>query len=266
LYRSNSQFSWRLCDATIGGHIGKGFHEYDKQLPIPVTTALLDMHDNVATLRSASESSEEATQPALARFLLRGLTEDAQSDRVIRTPQARYWSRDYAAYTSSEPMRFSVVGAWLKTPGNLRVADPTTVRLPANDKLPNVTHVVHVVRFQSRAYADLGNSDGQLSGKVFLSHDQTVRYLFFEDRDGRAVLSGVESLRAEINIFGIRSRYFDVSGMDAPLIEYYLQIPEEFGGSRQPGYCLNWNYVREQPTVRYYYQQQNRIIPPPIQQ
>ena len=52
--------------------------------------------------------------------------------------------------------------------------------------------------------------------------------------------------------------------MDAPLFEYFLQIPEAFGGKKEPGYGSNWNYVRELPIIRYYYAQQNLTVLPPL--
>lgn len=266
LYRSNSQFTWRLCDATSGGHIGKGFHEFDKQLPIPVTAALLSLYDKVAELRSAGDGDSKQSQAALAHLLFRGLTEDAQSGvrsgRVIRTSAGKYWSKEYAAYVASEPLSFSEVGGWLQTASSLRVADVEKISLPPAEKLPDVTHVLHAFQFESPAYAKLNEGKGMLNGKVFLSRDGTMRYLFFEDLHGRAVLSSVESLSPQINIFGLRNRYPDVAGMDAPLIEYNQQIPKQLGGSRKPGVRLNWNYVREQPIVKYYYRQQNRAVPP----
>ena len=263
LYRSNSQFSWRVCDATSGRHIGKGFHEFDKQLPIPVTVALLKMHDQEATLNAGED--EQLSQSELSQQLLRGLTEDGiaglKSGRVIRTPQRKYFSREYAAHIASEPMTFSRVEGWLKTAGDLRVADLDHVALPPKDELPNLSIPIAEFRFTSPAYAELNDGDGELIGKVFLSHDKRIRYLFFEDSDGRVVMSGAEALTAEINVFGLRSRYLETAGMDAPLMEYRMQIPEQFGGKKESGVASNWPYVRRQPIIQYYYRTLGRQPP-----
>jgi hypothetical protein len=50
LYRNSSQCCWRMIDAMTPAHIGKGFHEFDKQVPIDVTIALLRSATNVAKL------------------------------------------------------------------------------------------------------------------------------------------------------------------------------------------------------------------------
>jgi len=266
LYRSNSQFGWRLCDATTSSHIGKGFHEFDKEMPIPVSVALLKLGNQPATLRSASDD-ELASQPELATYLLRGLTEDGQLPvhfgRIVRISDGKYCTQEYAAQMAFEPMRFSHVDAWLETPSRVRVADVGKVTLPPENTLPSIEKPVDTFEFRSLAYAALNNGNGQLSGKVYLSRDEAVRYLFFEDSQNRAVLSVVESLRAQINVCGLRSRYLDVAGMVAPLIEYGVQIPERFGGrAGDGGYRLNWKFVREQPIIKYYYHQQGRAVPP----
>jgi hypothetical protein len=158
-------------------------------------------------------------------------------------------------------MRFSEVEGWLKTPSELHVADLDQVTLPAERQLPDLARVVHEFRFDSHAYAALNEGNGQLVGKVFLSHDNTVRYLFFEDMENRVVMSSAESTLPEINQFGLRSRYLAVDGMDAPLIEYRMQIPERFGGERRDGYCSNWPYVQEQPIIKLYLRQRQPEVP-----
>ena len=64
-----------MCDATDGGHLGKGFHEFDKQVPIPVTVALLKMYDEPQTVQSFDNDASRS-QSDLAKFLLQGLTID----------------------------------------------------------------------------------------------------------------------------------------------------------------------------------------------
>ncbi len=132
------------------------------------------------------------------------------------------------------------------------------------DQLPKVQQEIVSFAFTSDSYAQVNGGQGELVGRVFESHDGTMRYLFFEDADGRAALSTVESRLPEINAMGLRSRYVDTRGMDAPLIEYFLQIPATFGGKKDAGYASNWNYVRELPIIRYYYEEQNRTVPPPV--
>ena len=101
-----------------------------------------------------------------------------------------------------------------------------------------------------------------MKGLVYLSHDESVRYLFFENEAGLTMLAAAEVTQAPISELGLRSRYLDVAGMDAPLIEYGDQIPEAYGGVRAGGYQSNWDYVRELPIIKLYYEAQGRPVPP----
>ncbi|MCA9144973.1 MAG: hypothetical protein KDB05_19395 [Planctomycetales bacterium] len=260
LYRSNSQFSWRMCDATDGGHLGKGFHEFDKQVPIPVTVALLKMYDEPQTVQSFDNDASRS-QSDLAKVLLQGLTIDRRSQQCISQADGHYYSREYAALIPSQPMVFSLVGKRLTTASSGLVADPREVKLPAREHLPNLQKEVDSFRFTSVAYAEVNAGQGELTGRVFDSFDGKLRYLFFEDRKGRAALSTVEHLLPEVNALGLRSRYVDTQGMDAPLLEYFLQIPAAFGGKKEPGYTSNWRYVRQLPIIQYYYSGQGRMVP-----
>ncbi len=260
LYRSNSQFTWRMCDATDGGHIGKGFHEFDKQMPISVTVALLKLHNEPQILK-APTGIESRSPSALAKLILQGLTVDRRSEQCISEADGSYYTREYASFIPSQPMAFSRIRNWLTTTRGARIADPAAVDLPPREKLPNLQMPVLSFGFFSPAYAAENDGDGDLVGRVFRSSDETTRYLFFEDSRGRAVLSAVESVLPEVNAMGLRGRYLDTRGMDAPLIEYFQQIPEEFGGSKEPGYRSNWKYVRELPIIKYYYAGQNREVP-----
>ncbi len=258
LYRSNSQFTWRMCDATDGGHIGKGFHEFDKQVPIPVSATLLASHDDLQTLQQVDGLD---SQPALSKHLLHGLTLDRRSSQCISQNDGYYFTREYVTFMPSLPMPFSNVTNWLATATPLRVADPSATTLPICKQLPEIRQPITSFAFSSPAYARVNGGSGKLTGRVFLSFDNKVRYLFFEDDAGRVSLSVIESLSPEINALGLRGRYFDSRGMDSPLIEYYLQIPEQYGGSKAAGYRSNWNYVRELPIIQYYYAERGKEVP-----
>jgi hypothetical protein len=258
LYRSNSQFSWRMCDATDGGHIGKGFHEFDKQVPIPVSVALLKLHNQPQELNSLEGL---VSQSELANMLLRGLTLNRKSSQCISQTDGHYYTREYAAFMPSQPMPFTRITQWLTTPAAGRVADPQATQLPPRQQLPDLNKPIAVFAFASSAYSVVNAGDSELTGRVFMSFDGKYRYLFFEDGTGRAALSTVETLHPEINALGLRGRYLDTTGMDSPLMEYYLQIPAEYGGLKQAGYRSNWNYLRELPIIKYYYAEQHREVP-----
>lgn len=256
-YRSNSQFSWRACDATGNGHLGKGFHEFDKELPIALSVAL-------HTAGAAAPSSRLAgAHPSAdeARALLRGLTESqsaAGPGKVVLARDGRYWSRDYAAYVASEPIPWSAVSATLPSPSGLPQADPDATRLPAQDELPDLRHPLYRFTFDNEAYAPFAGGNAKVTGEVYPSFDGRLQYLFFSDASGRAFLSSVELPGAPLTPYGVRANYLDVRGMNAPLMDYSFQIPTRFGGSARADYADNWAYVQRQPIVAYFLRERAR--------
>ncbi|MGB7323278.1 MAG: hypothetical protein WBD31_00295 [Rubripirellula sp.] len=270
LYRSNSQCSWRNCDATTSNHIGKGFHEYDKQVPIDVTVALLRSGPDVVTLKPWFESSEtNLTQELLAHKLLRLLTVDRdkgiQSGEVLNFAGS-YVTREYASSVPCTPVPFSTVRGRLDTAAGGSIADPVQTDLPDLNKLPNIENEVASVEFTIPSYARFVGGNGQLTGRVYLSNDETVKYFFVEDHEHRTMLSGVELLTAPVSLLGVRTRYLDTFGMDTPLMEYGAQIPERFGGRKKYRYQSAWPLVRELPIIAYCYRQALRPLPASDQQ
>ena len=266
LYRSNSQCSWRTCDATTSNHIGKGFHEYDKQVPIDVTLALLRSASDVVKLNAWFESDETSiTQELLAHKLLRLLTVDRddgiQSGEIV-TIAGTYVTREYASSIPCTPVPFSTVRERLRTAGGGSIADPAQTDLPVSDKLPNLGNEVATVEFTIPSYAQFVGGNGQLTGRVYLSHDEMIKYFFVEDHEQRVMLSGVELLTVPVSLLGIRTRYLDTFGMDTPLMEYGVQIPEQFGGRKKYRYQSAWPLVRELPIIALYYRELQRPIPP----
>ena len=270
LYRSNSQCCWRACDATTSNHIGKGFHEYDKQVPIDVTLALLRSASDVVRLNAWFESKDASiTQELLAHKLLRLLTVDRdlgiQSGEIV-TIAGSYVTREYASSIPCTPVQFSTVRANTRTAGGGSVADPGQTDLPHSNKLPNVGNEISRVQFMIPSYAQFVGGSGQLTGRVYLSHDETIKYFFVEDHEQRVMLSGVELLTAPISLLGVRTRYLDTRGMDTPLMEYGAQIPEQFGGRKKYRYQSAWPLVRELPVIALYYRELQRPLPPSYQQ
>lgn len=252
-YRSNSQFSWRVCDATNAGHYGKGFHEFDKELPIALTVALHTAGSELLTLQSPT--SKRLPSAEVANALLRGLTESASSpmpDKVAITRDGHYWSRDYAAHVVSEPLPWSPVKGSLATAAGLKQADPDATGLPPAPELPDLQHPQYRFSYNNEEFARIAGGQAKVVGQVFMSFDHRLQYLFFSDAAGRVFLSSVELKTAPMTPYAVRANYVNVEGMNAPLMEYSSQIPLIFGGTKRPGYADNWQYVRRQPIVAYY--------------
>ena len=266
LYRSNSQCTWRLCDAITPSHIGKGFHEFDKQVPADVTIALLRLSEQVGDLKPwFKATAEQPSQKILARKLLELLAVDRDEgikNGAVLTIGSRYVTREYASLIPLLPRPFSFVLGQLQTPSGGTVADPTATKLPPVEQLPDFTRTRATVAFRIPAYARFTQTDGSLTGRVYDSHDGQFRYFYVEDSQQRIMLASVELVHAQVCSLGLRTTYPDVSGMDAPLIEYAAQIPEVYGGHRKARYQSNWNWVRRQPIVECYYRATNRPMPP----
>ena len=257
-YRSNSQFSWRVCDATANGHIGKGFHEFDKELPIALTIALHATGHELLALHAPN--LRPATSAEVTRMFLRGLTESASAaapGKVAIAQDGHYWSHDYAAYVASEPLSWSPVNANLPSASGLMQADPGATGLPPPSDLPDVRHPLYEFSYNNEAYAPFAAGQAKVTGRVFMSFNQRLQYLFFSDAAGRVFLSSVELKSAPLTPYGVRATYLDVQGMNAPLMEYSQQIPLRYGGSVTPGYADNWQYVKRQPIVMYYLRELN---------
>lgn len=264
LYRSNSQCVWRLCDATDQRHIGKGFHEFDKQVPIDVTIALLRKCDDLGRLEVWFEADGAISQFQLADRMLKLLTVDREeglrSGDVVDY-RSTYVTREYASTMPQVAVPFSIVDAHLRAANGGRVADPNATRLPPKKQRPNFEKAFKTVHFRIPSYAKHAGGDADLTGEAYLSNDKQLKYLFVIDSEGRAMLAGVEKLDAPVSVLGVRRQYVDVHGMDAPLMEYGEQIPVTFGGRRDGHYQSNWDWVRRQPIIRHFYEATGRTLP-----
>lgn len=275
VYRSNSQSCWRLCDVLEGKRYGKGYYEFDIQLPIPVIAALHRLAEKEFPIELRRKDDQTSQRPS--ELVLRGLTEDAsggrksgrlvpavlrpRSDGPGRVPLC-FVSRRYAERMPSYPERLSSIPRWLPTAGGrMNVTDPKSVALPEEDALPNVKSPEDRFELVNPMYATITKESGLLKGLVCRSRDKRFRYLFLEDQGGRAMLAAAELAEAPISELGLRCRYLDLAGLDAPLIEYGDQIPEQYGGRKGGGYQSNWPYVRELPIIKLYYREQGRSVP-----
>ncbi len=266
-YRSNSHCCWRMLDAITPDHLGKGFHEYDKNAPIDVTVAWLRSADKVAELFPWKLPQQaKASQEELAQQLLELLTIDRdqglKSGQVVKGDDY-YVTSEYASWIPMRPQPFSIVKRSIKTPTGADVPDPEQTLLPPEAQLPDFAKELASVKFLNPEYARFMRNKGEMTGRVFQSRDGKIRYYFVEDSEQRVFLSYVELADSPVCPLGVRTQYLDAHGMDAPLIDYGFQIPEAYGGSKQSRYQVNWRLVRSLPIIRYYYAAKGQPIPQP---
>ncbi len=278
VYRSNSQSCWRLCDLLDNHRYAKGYYEFDIQLPIPVTVVLHKLAELESPLELHLSTGERPYSDSLPEVILKGLTENYQDERKRGhlVPVAghangaddgqiivRFVSRRYAERMPTYPERLLTVQNWLDTAGRrLKVADPKGLTLPEARYHPDFSKIEEQFQFHNPMYAEIRGGKGLLKGTVVRSRDRRLRYLFLEAESGQAMVAAAELADAPVNEFGLRCRYLDLAGVDAPLIEYGDQIPEEYGGVKEGDYQSNWPYLRELPMVQAYYTDQGRPIPP----
>ena len=264
-YRSNSQCCWRMVDTMTPAHIGKGYHEFDKNVPIDVTIALLRSATDLGKLVPWKlPEQSQMSQESLAQKLVEMLTIDP--DAGLKTGEVlkvgnMFVTREYASWIPLMPQPFSTVNGTIKTPTGSDSADPEKTLLPADSLLPNFGAEQMSVKFKIPAYARFTRSDGELTGKVFASRDGSIRYFFVEDAQKRVFLSCVELVNSPVCNLGLRTQYLDVDGMNSPLIEYGSQIPEAYGGRKQGRYQVNWELVRKLPIIRHYYSSTGQPVP-----
>jgi hypothetical protein len=269
LYRSNSQAVWRVTDGvrSFDGHIAKGLSESDTMMPIEASAAFhrLAAGELVPVQDPATRAPAE-NGPAQAMVAMRLVTQDhfAPTDgRTFVTEGVHYYTTEYAEGRTARTL--GSADRSLATPGGAVVVPvPSTVRLPPDASLPDFSQPPsETFPIQMPALQRI-TGDGQLTGQVYLSRDGTLRYLLAEDSAGRISVIGVEPADGGLSSFGNRLEYVDDTGITAPLFEYGLQIPAEYGGSRSSAYQLNWNYVRELPIVQRIYSERGIAPPEPL--
>lgn len=255
-YLSNSQGSWRVMPAATKDYgallrrFGKGLGETDTQLPITLNLALLllprlqkleydwkrPLSDLVTTAYDATESYMQKVKKT---EMLAALEPDA---------------KDY----------FCNGGMFVRRPPK-----PGTIQM-LNDpkKHPDFKKLERSEKLTLPMY-------GEITAEVYASKDKTLQYLFYKTRDNRVFLSAIDAVDKVITSYGVREKFIDLKGLDAPLLEYRKQIPQEFVPEAElkeqiyecgpefqaQGYTSNWNYVRELAIIKMYYNDQGLEIP-----
>ncbi len=278
MYRSNSQTSWRLMEAKLPGLYGKGHAETDLQVPLALSGHLEKLaHADMIDLRHpdtgerASIDTEGGTSDAASRVMT-GVVETADFLSKKVGGYERHWSKEYDAAVNKEPVPFSIHDERARLSSYKArelgmaglQADPKKVRLPPKEYLPNFSREIDTYTMHSAAYARLNGGNGTLTMHVYLSNDGKSKYLFVEDSAGRVAVAAVENLGAKMTRFGVRERYYELDGTNAPLMEYEVQVPDKppYHGGPMLDYMLNWNYVREQPIIQHFYKANKREMPP----
>lgn len=262
LYRSQSQSIWRVMPAAQKnfpwklGHFGKGIMESDTQVPAALNLAL----QSILPIINIPHGNENKVGLNLARLNIHTEPFDLIKTgwNYTETYRERVTVDAIASIPVGEPLWFQKKDQLIPRPPN-----PACIQLIGAEVSPNFKNPLYTQEFNDPMY-------GKLKATIFPSHDKSIQYTFYEAEDGRAFLAAAERVKNSlINGYGIRSKALDLKGMDAPLLEYWEQIPEDYETgdapcyqSKQRQYANNWNYIHDLSIIQAYYKDQGREIPP----
>lgn len=245
-YLSNSQGGWRVAPFAEKkreaiAKMGKGVNESDTQLPLTLSLALHQL-----------PRVEQPSEQPVPKHLL-------QTVGMVEVPD------EYRAGIESEPLLPEELTPPPTFTEKKRVPftdKPEAIPLPAKELLPNFANA-------TKSQMTLPHY-GEVTATLVPSNNGSLSYLFYELPSGHAFLAAVEKVEDNpINQYGARRISPDLSHSDAPLFEYYDQIPERFrtiehfpGLENERKYESNWNYVRELKLMKMYYEQLEKEMPP----
>lgn len=257
IYQSNSQAVWRVMPMVAKGHmhhIGKGKIESGTQLPTEVNLALHAITPNKAPKKTYSFPLD-FVKTEVGGGLLGMLHGNKMA--LHESWNEKVSVESFIGLKTGAPKQFMKKGVLVPNPPN-----PKDVKAPEDQGLlPDFSKPIKETQIEVDHY-------GKLKARIFGSKDNSLHYLYYEAEDGRVFIGGIEKvMNNPINKFGVRGECPDANNMDAPLLEYYEQIPEEYNpGFDAPSYKSkkyrsNWNYVRKLPLIKLYYTEQGKSIP-----
>lgn len=106
---------------------------------------------------------------------------------------------------------------------------------------------------------------GDVEAMLYKSQDGSTTYTIFKDDTGKIWFGDIHQ-SGDINKFGISKKQYDFGDLTAPRYEYNIQIPPEHRAtpitpSTENSYRSNWNYIREIPLVKQWYESQGLALP-----
>lgn len=239
---SDSQGLWRVVpfgdkrDDKIS-YFGKGLIESDTQLPFELHFALVDLQPKEKLLE------EKGINPVFVNT--------GRNLNDIYTESTKY--EDHFNIVGDEDL-FE-----LQARGKKRT--PETIQLPSSAKCPDYKSKKMAIKSLNLPLY------GDIKAIIVPSRDENFNYLFYQAKDKRVFLAGVQSNKPDINIFGVHETAFNLEEADAPLLEYKKQIDPRYAWGNSTyeysgeHYRNNWNYVKNLPIIKDYYAKLGISIP-----
>lgn len=264
-YFSHSQGVWRVIPEVVksterdgdhedaprrAGHIGKGFHEVDTNLPHALNIALSTQMQKDMSLQTLPEIALNLAESAPLTIAL--------------------YPESYAAVVHRVHVQASIEG-------------PATFTKLKKEDAPDFSQCVHEYQFWSPLY-------GQMKGYIYSSHNRIYSYTFYEIVDlsqssfeipphsdlvgktkGLVFMAASEGrFENPVTSYGNRTYFHTFDLIDLPLFEYRKQHPQHIGQPYKSGflyfdhYVCTWNVVRENPYVQQFYGAHKRSLPDPL--
>ncbi|MDB5038976.1 MAG: hypothetical protein JWQ35_2504 [Bacteriovoracaceae bacterium] len=106
---------------------------------------------------------------------------------------------------------------------------------------------------------------GRITKYVYASKNERLHYEFIEQMDtGKVGVSDVHFPGVDMTSWGVWEWAVNDETLTMPLLEYYDQIPDKFKPFESKdyvGYASAWNYIRDIPMIKRWYEFKKREIP-----
>ncbi|MBR0460413.1 hypothetical protein IJI91_00235 [Candidatus Saccharibacteria bacterium] len=138
----------------------------------------------------------------------------------------------------------------------VEIADPTECQV-AEDLSPIFDNYVDSWRVKNDVY-------GEVTARSFLSQDGSLKYLIFQDSEGRAWVGGVECQNVKVSSLGVKEEFIEPGSLVTPLYEYHIPDMAYQDGRKGGGFWGNPDdckgsyvgmdkYTNQIPMIREFY-------------
>ena len=235
-YQSNSQGVWRLTGFPHSGGFYKGPGE------------------DFMTLDSE-----------IQKYLHGQQREGEIQGRVKSLCFADYRDEDNYVENSTKALQLSTV-APLKVRSQDKYTDGDDMTLTP----PAAIAIQEALKPNFAKLVDSYQADLEMHGRttfyVYGSVNEACEYIVAQGEDGRAWVAHAGPKNAEYSPCGFPSQGMDFADLTSPRWEYEKQIAADYidtgkVNTKNPNYLCNWQYVKQIPFIRDWYQSRNLAVP-----
>lgn len=211
-YRSNSSMLWRFLPKMKNRHFGKSTYGEDAMnAPFLLQATIEDLRQRHPSSRSAKESEMVMSfdDPAIPLYGEYGDLQDYGDMREIITPREIGDKRSL----TPEDYYHGTIEVMSRNCRLYSPADPETC-VVSDNLSPDFSKVTAAWRTQNDIY-------GSVMAECFDSKDSSLKYLFFQNNEGRAWVGAVELNRSKLSSAGVKQEFIRPGSLTTPLYEYH---------------------------------------------